>query len=163
MSAQADQEPLLDASGNAYEEQIDHRFALDEETAESQGTSSERPTADQAEYPKYPPSAPPPSYRQATGKSHASVVCARVFSIDTLPDFSVLTRAGSKVWIFICRFWPTSRFAQVGFFMLGLWLLVIVSGPAFEDAGPRAGAGYPWAGLKEVRTGEGPILLSICS
>jgi hypothetical protein len=46
----------------------------------------------------------------------------------------------------------------MGFFMAGLWLLVIVSGPAFDEAGPRAGAGYPWAGVDNLsEDGPGPI------
>lgn len=148
MTSQSDQVPLLNQRGEAFEELPDHRFAIDEETAEAQDVSNSR--HDSLESPKYPPSASPPSYREATGKSIISVICSRIFAPDSMPDFSFIRRGGSKVWILICRFWPTSRFAQVGFFMLGLWLLVIVSGPAFEDAGPRAGAGYPWSSIQEV-------------
>lgn len=151
MASQGDQVPLLSQQGEAYEEPPDHRFAIDEETAEAQGASNGQTDApDSPKYP-YPPSAPP-SYREATGKSFVSIIFSRLFSSDSLPDVSFLKRGGSKVWLFICRFWPTSRFAQVGFFMLGLWLLVIVSGPAFEDAGPRAGSGYAWSGIQEVRS-----------
>lgn len=156
MTSHSDQVPLLNQRGEAYEEQPDHRFAIDEETAETQDVSNSQ--HDSPESPKYPPSAPPPSYREATGKSLLSLVYSRVFTPDSMPDFSFLQRGLSKVWMFLCRFWPTSRFAQVGFFMLGLWLLVIVSGPAFEDAGPRAGAGYPWSSLQELaNNGPRPI------
>lgn len=113
------------------------------------GWSGHVPAEEEASY-KYPPAAPPPSYREATGKSlithHVSKLCSSV----SLPDLSILQRGISRIWIIICRFWPTSRFAQVGLFMMGLWLLVIVSGPVFDDAGPRAGAGYPWAGIDKV-------------
>lgn len=150
MTSEADQVPLLSHNSEGYEEPPDTRFAIDEETAEAQGQSdNQQGSPGSPKYP-YPPSAPPPSYREATGKSFISYVCSRLFSPDSMPDISFLKRGGSAVWLFICRFWPTSRFAQVGFFMLGLWLLVIVSGPAFEEAGPRAGAGYPWSGMQEV-------------
>lgn len=150
MASQGDQVPLLSQQGEAYEEAPDHRFAIDEETAEAQAAASngQSETPDSPKYP-YPPSAPP-SYREATGTSLLSAIFSRLFSPDSLPDVSFIKRGGSKVWVFICRFWPTSRFAQVGFFMLGLWLLVIVSGPAFEEAGPRAGSGYAWSGIQEV-------------
>jgi hypothetical protein len=149
MASQGDQVPLLSQQNEGYEEPPDTRFAIDEETAEAQEAQGQSDPQQQA-----PPDSPkydyPPSYREATGKSLISDVFSRLFSADTMPDMSFLMRGSSKVWLFICKFWPTSRFAQVGFFMLGLWLLVIVSGPAFEEAGSRAGSGYPWSGMQEV-------------
>lgn len=151
MNSRGDEVPLLNQDGEAYEEQPDTRFAIDEETAEeAQGASDRnRNRQESPGSPKYPPSAPPPTYREATGTSLASLLFSKFLSTISLPDLSFVSRFGSRVWVFICRFWPTSRFAQVGFFMLGLWLLVIVSGPAFEDAGPRAGSGY-WGNFEEV-------------
>jgi hypothetical protein len=148
MTSRGDEVPLLNQEGEAHEEQLDTRFAIDEETAEAQGHSDRH--QDSPGSPKYPPSAPPPTYREATGTSLFSLIFSRIFSSVSVPDFSFIRRGGSSIWSFICRFWPTSRFAQLGFFMMGLWVLVIVSGPAFEDAGPRAGAGYGWGQFEEV-------------
>jgi len=151
MASRGDEVPLLNQEGEAHEEQPDTRFAIDEETAEEAQSAYDHHHQDTPGSPKYPPSAPPPTYREATGTSLVSLIFSRMFSQVSIPDFSFVKRFGSNVWSFICRFWPTSRFAQVGFFMIGLWILVIVSGPAFEDAGPRAGSSYPWGKVEEVR------------
>jgi hypothetical protein len=150
MASRGDQVPLLNQDGDAHDEQPDTRFAIDEETAEEAQGVSDLHQVDSPESPKYPPSAPPPTYREATGKSIFSLLVPSFLSSVSTPDFSFVKRFGSNIWVFMCRFWPTSRFAQVGFFMVGIWLLVIVSGPAFEDAGPRAGSVYPWGQVEEV-------------
>lgn len=154
MTSQADQVPLLDRQGEAHEEQPDGRFAIDDEIgAYNEHGESSRPLEGASASPeayKYPPNAQPPSYREATGKSAISVHVSQLCSSVSSPDFSFVRQGLSQAWIFICRFWPTSRFAQVGLFMAGLWLLVILSGPVFDDAGPHAGAGYPWAGIDQV-------------
>lgn len=125
----------------------DRRFAIDEEYAqeeEAHETSRLAPGAEEGgdegeeDSNKYPPSAPPPSYREATGTSRFKSL------LQSLPIDSFLEGLKSfsrRAWIIICRFWPTSRFAQVGVFLVGLWILVIVSGPAFDDV---AGAGRPF-------------------
>ncbi|UZJ51377.1 hypothetical protein CBS101457_000697 [Exobasidium rhododendri] len=156
MTSRGDQVPLLNQNGEAYEEQPDSRFTIDEENTEDDQTTSQRRPLDSPDSPKYPPSAPPPTYREATGKSLISLLFTKLSSSISLPDLSFIKRFGSNIWTFICRFWPTSRFAQVGFFMLGLWVLVIVSGPAFEDAGPRAGGIYPWGQVEEQMANNGP-------
>lgn len=134
----------------------DRRFAIDdEEYAQEEEETHEtsrlapgtdhRAGAEEEEANKYPPSAPPPSYREATGTSRfKSLLQSLPFdsAIDSLRTFS------RRAWILICRFWPTSRFAQVGVFLVGLWILVIVSGPAFDDA---AGAGRPFGYEGDVK------------
>jgi hypothetical protein len=155
MAGRSDQVPLLNVQGDAQDENPDVRFAIDDETGDY-GESSRLSEEHNAH--KYPPAAPPPSYKEATGKSALSLKVSQLLSSLSAPDLSVFQKALSKIWIFICRFWPTSRFAQVGMFMAGLWLLIIVSGPAFDDAGPRAGAGYPWVGVQQLtESGPGPI------
>lgn len=155
MASRSDQVPLLNRQGDAQDDTVDVRFAIDDETGEY-GESSHQSAENNAH--KYPPAAPPPSYKEATGRSALSLKVSQLFSSFSAPDLSVFQHALSRVWIFLCRFWPTSRFAQVGMFMAGLWLLIIVSGPAFDDAGPRAGAGYPWVGVQQLyESGPGPI------
>lgn len=159
-----DNVPLLNQQGDAQDEAPDVRFAIDEETGEysadnTVGGEDEHSSSSQRHNShKYPPSAPPPSYREATGKSlvthHVANLCSQVSS----PDLTLVRTAASWTWTKVCRYWPTSRFAQVAIFMVGLWVLVIVSGPAFEDPGPHSGGGYPWAGIDQFsETGPGPI------
>ncbi|PWN38246.1 uncharacterized protein FA14DRAFT_188258 [Meira miltonrushii] len=155
MASRSDQVPLLNQQGDAEDENPDVRFTIDDETG-AYGEPSR--SSDERNAHKYPPAAPPPSYKEATGKSALSLKVSQLFSALSAPDLSILQHALYKIWSFICRFWPTSRFAQVGMFMAGLWLLIIVSGPAFDEAGPRAGAGYPWVGVQQLsESGPGPI------
>lgn len=146
-SLDRDQQPLLDG-GDAAEP--DTRFAIDEDLAETQPTVN---TSSQ----KYPPL--PPSYDDTirvdaraqskwnpaawfsisrTTKEHIQACFPRT-SQGELLTFSA---AFSGCYKGAMRCWPTNRFAQASVFIIGLWILVLFTGPALtQSASDNIGAG----------------------
>lgn len=119
--------PLL--GDQQEDEPRDVRFAISEEDAEGPNDVEEGG----AKYP--PPSSLPPSYNEATHRSDPWYKSEVALS---LHHYGRIWLGGSAS--FIRRYWPTSRFAQAGFFIVGLWILVIVSGPTWDGTG-RLGMG----------------------
>ena len=145
-SLDRDQQPLLD--GDAAE--LDHRFAIDDSVAE------EQPAVD-ASSPKYPPL--PPSYDDAirvdahsrskwnpaawfsisrTTKEHIQACFPRTSSGELL----TFSTAFSGCYKSAMRCWPSNRFAQASFFIIGLWILVLFTGPSLtQSPGENISAG----------------------
>ncbi|CBQ69690.1 conserved hypothetical protein [Sporisorium reilianum SRZ2] len=145
-SLDRDQQPLL--HGDAAE--LDTRFAIDESLAE------EQPGVDPSS-PKYPPL--PPSYDDTirvsarsqsrwnpaawftisrTTKEHIQACFPRT-STGELLTFST---AFSGCYKGAMRCWPSNRFAQASFFIVGLWILVLFTGPSLtQSASDNIGAG----------------------
>lgn len=141
-----DQQPLLQG-----DQEPDNRFAIDDDLAELRQT-------EEAASPKYPPL--PPSYDDTLkidAQSHLSRWNpARWFTLSRttrehiqacLPRTSsgnLLTwsTAASGCYVGVTRCWPTNRFAQASIFIIGLWLIVLFTGPSFYQApGSNAGNG----------------------
>ncbi|CDS00311.1 uncharacterized protein SPSC_00794 [Sporisorium scitamineum] len=145
-SLDRDQQPLLD--GDAAE--LDNRFAIDESMAE------EQPAADPSS-PKYPPL--PPSYDDAirvsarsrsrwnpaawfsvsrTTKEHIQACFPRTSSGELL-TFSTAFSGCYKGAVRCC---PSNRFAQATFFIIGLWIFVLITGPSLtQSSSDNIGAG----------------------
>ena len=145
---QHDQQPLLAQDDN---HEPDSRFAIDEETAAQHADNQDQATDDVA--PKYPPL--PPSYDDTlrldaqsssrwnisswftlsrTTREHIQACMPRQRYDDYGEPISFSSRYRK-----LCRFCPTSRFAQASMFVFGLWLLVIFTGPALYDVPGSSG------------------------
>ncbi|KIS66671.1 uncharacterized protein UMAG_04734 [Mycosarcoma maydis] len=136
-SLDRDQQPLLDV--NAAE--LDNRFAIDEDLAEDQPAIS--PSS-----PKYPPL--PPSYDDTirvdkreqfkwnpvtwfsisrTTKEHIQACFPRTSNGELL----TFSTAFSGCYRGAMRCWPSNRFAQASVFIIGLWILVLFTGPTLSQ------------------------------
>ena len=145
-SLDRDQQPLLD--GDAAE--LDNRFAIDDSLAE------EQPAANTSS-PKYPPL--PPSYDdtiRVDARSHSRWNPAAWFSISRTTkehiqacfprtssgDLLTFNTAFSGCYKGAMRCWPSNRFAQASVFIIGLWILVLFTGPSItQSAADNIGAG----------------------
>ncbi|GAC98317.1 hypothetical protein PHSY_005910 [Pseudozyma hubeiensis SY62] len=145
-SLDRDQQPLLDS--NAAE--LDTPFAIDEDLAEEQ-------PANTGSSPKYPPL--PPSYDDTirvdsrsksnwnpvawfsisrTTKEHIQACFPRTSQGELL----TFSSAFSGCYQGAMRCWPSNRFAQASVFIIGLWILVLFTGPALtQPAGDNVGTG----------------------
>lgn len=128
--------PLLGDDGSNTPR--DTRFAISEEDAEDPydanredpGEGDESGPAEGAQY-KYPPSSLPPSYRDAIYSSGRDPW----YKSEVALSVQHYGRAClSSLMPLLKRYWPTSRFAQAGFFIIGLWLIVIASGPTWDQS-----------------------------
>ncbi|CAO1637068.1 unnamed protein product [Sympodiomycopsis kandeliae] len=111
----------------------DVRFAIDDEHAEEE----EEEANDQdvlITSSKYPPTTAtpdslPPSYRQAVYKKDPWYKSEVALSLQHYGRICF-----SSVAMLFAKYWPTSRFAQAGFFIVGLWIIVIVTGPTWDKS-----------------------------
>ncbi|CAO1617367.1 unnamed protein product [Parajaminaea phylloscopi] len=103
----------------------DTRFAISEDDVEAGDDDGD--DLDVASN-KYPPSLPP-SYGEATNARDPWYKSEFALSL-----WHYLCIAGSKIASLVARYWPTSRFAQAGFFIAGLWIIVIVTGPTWDKS-----------------------------
>lgn len=108
--------------------QRDTRFAISEEDAEAPEGSDEE-LDHQQDGNKYPPNSLPPSYRDAV---YASDPWYKSEVALSLRHYAMIC-FGSIATV-VRRYWPTSRFAQAGFFIAGLWVIVIVTGPTWDKS-----------------------------
>ncbi|SPO32782.1 uncharacterized protein UTRI_05713_B [Ustilago trichophora] len=136
-SLDRDQQPLLDSDAA----ELDNRFAIDDSLAE------EQPAADSSS-PKYPPL--PPSYDDTirvdarsrsrwnpaawfsisrTTKEHIQACFPRTSSGELL----TFSTAFSGCYKGAMRCWPSNRFAQASVFIIGLWILVLFTGPSLSQ------------------------------
>ncbi|ETS60595.1 hypothetical protein PaG_05452 [Moesziomyces aphidis] len=144
-SMDTDQQPLLHADAA----ELDTRFAIDDNLAE------EQPALDPAS-PKYPPL--PPSYDDTirvdarsrtrwnpaawftlsrTTKEHIQACLPRTSSGDLL----TFSSAFSGCYSVAMRCWPSNRFAQASAFIIGLWILVLFTGPSLSQSPDNIGSG----------------------
>ena len=137
-SLDRDQQPLLSADTA----ELDNRFAIDDSLAEEQPPVD----ASSTKYPPLPPSyddtlrayAPPQSkWNPAawftvsrTTKEHIQACFPRT-SDGELLTFST---AFSGCYTSAMRCWPSNRFAQASVFIIGLWILVLFTGPSLTQS-----------------------------
>ncbi|SNX87683.1 uncharacterized protein MEPE_06393 [Melanopsichium pennsylvanicum] len=138
-SLDRDHQPLLD--GDAAE--LDNRFAIDDSLAEEQ-PATDTPSS------KYPPL--PPSYDDTirvdarsrsrwnpaawfsisrTTKEHIQACFPRTSSGELL----TFSTAFGGCYKGTMRCWPVNRFAQASVFIIGLWILVLFTGPSLTQSG----------------------------
>lgn len=159
-----DQQPLLDNEAA----ELDNRFAIDDSLAE------EQPATDTSS-PKYPPL--PPSYDDTirvdarsqsrwnpaawftisrTTKEHIQACFPRTSSGELL----TFSTAFSGCYKGAMRCWPTNRFAQASVFIVGLWILVLFTGPSFNQSiedNPGAGLHQDWDYSHIPKTKPAPL------
>lgn len=107
---------------------LDTRFAISEEDAGDAHLDVQDDDESEAETSgaKYPPTLPP-SYREVM------YVDDPWYKSELALSFRhYLNIALSGIATVIRRYWPTSRFAQAGFFIVGLWMVVIITGSNWD-------------------------------
>lgn len=124
----------------------DSRFAISEDDVDApsedddddqvagSGSGGYGPRGDAAtsQHTKYPPTSPsslPPSYREAIYVKDPWYRSEVALSLQHYGRICFGSLAA-----LLRQYWPTSRFAQAGFFIVGLWIIVIVSGPTWDKS-----------------------------
>ena len=120
------------ASSSSHPPRRDVRFAISEDDAEDDAQAQDSdPFVNSQHNSKYPPlpHSLPPSYREAVYKKDPWYKSEVALS---LQHYGLICFSG--LGTFFRRYWPTSRFAQAGFFIVGLWIIVIVTGPTWDKS-----------------------------
>lgn len=121
--------PLLDDEESQTAPR-DTRFAISEDDAPDPDEADDGGNDVHDPANKYPPrdaTSLPPSYRDAVYTRDPWYKSEVALSMQ---HYGRICLGG--VGRGVARYWPTSRFAQAGFFIVGLWLIVLVTGPTFD-------------------------------
>ncbi|EPQ28112.1 uncharacterized protein PFL1_04439 [Pseudozyma flocculosa PF-1] len=144
-----DQQPLLHDDHHHHDVEADSRFTIDDDIGHNDDSNDVGPqrSARANAAPKYPPL--PPSYDDTmridsqsskwnpaswftlsrTTREHLQACVPR-----SARNGQGLSGLLSAMFASMPRCWPANRFAQASIFILGLWIIVIFTGPSLYDS-----------------------------